>query len=198
MIIADFLNLKEIPSFNEFEIDELINYYKTYLCSYDFVYECNDTDNPTDKININLTFLPENFVHLVSLDKVVNKKYPLKTIIKNLETNIWTKKDLKNFNPKTFRIAKKRMKLLTMVYQILKNPEVISFNPDLVVPDTQILSKFLITDIYSNQYIHLGIDGPNDTDNKYFPRTLLGENTDKFINNQKFYKVLKADIIKKS
>lgn len=178
----DIAKLDSVPSFDKLDLYELALYFDCHLCSKNFIFIC--TDKHSNEIAIDLRFKTSNFAHLGGLDgKVIPSRYDSSTIYNMIIDKSWDKEKIKNFNKFTFKDAKKRLRYISLVHDILSNPDIIAFNSNLVSPKTNIKSKYLITKIYNNKYVHLGIDTTNESDH-YFPRTLLIETTDKFIKDQ--------------
>lgn len=205
MYTSDELNrLEKVPKFDEFSLSTLVEYYLSSLCSNKFMYFCSD--DLGNKYQLTVSFNKRNFAHLSGIDKCVSKRYGALEIFNNIKDGTWEKNQIKKMdksNKKSnYKDAKKRMRYMTMIYSMMKNPLVIRFNPNLVVPSTNVKSKYLITEFIENTYVHLGIDIPKEAQSQYeeglFPRTLLIEGKEKFLEGQAEYKVNKVLIINKS
>ncbi|GAA0182470.1 hypothetical protein SH2C18_48440 [Clostridium sediminicola] len=200
----DLTKLEKVPKFDEFSLSILAEYYISSLCSNKFVYFCSDDFG--NKYQLAVSFNIGNFAHLSGIDKCVSNRYGALEIFNNIKSGTWEKNQIKKMDKSkkksNFKDAKKRMRYMTMVYSIMQNPSVIRFNPNLVVPSTNVKSKYLITEFIENTYVHLGVDIPREIKADYeeilFPRTLLIEGKEKFLEGQAEYKVNKVLIINKS
>lgn len=197
---------KKAPTFDQFCLSDLAEYYETYLCSRKFTYLCRDDIG--EPCVLTISFHKGNFAHLTGIDKCVPKRYGALDIFEMIEKGKWDKKEIKKMDSSKknmhFKNAKKRMRYLASVYDILKDPKVIRFNPDLVVPSTYVKSKYMITETIDKTYVHLGVDVPrehyeiSDDMELLFPRTLLIEEKEKFMEGQKRYEVQKVIIKEKT
>lgn len=197
-----FVGQKRAPTFDQFCLSDLAAYYETYLCSRNFTYLCRDEIG--DSCVLTISFHKGNFAHLTGIDKCVPRKYGALDIFENIEIGKWDKKEIKKMDASKknmhFKNAKKRMSYLATIYDILQDPKVIRFNPDLVVPSTYVKSKYMITETINSTYVHLGVDVPrehyeiSEDMELLFPRTLLIEEKEKFMQGQKRYEVEKVII----
>lgn len=206
-----------IPNFDQIELDSLLKYFEEKICSKKFRYECYDTKND-QIVFIELSSTIENFAHLSGIDKCVDRRtYPnAKSILKGIRNGSITKKYLKdvsltqnhfkngsstkNNTFPTYKNAKKRMRYLSVMDSILSSPSVFRFYPERVLKPTDIKSKYLCIEIFSDQYVHFGIDEftPPRVNGEFevvFPRTLLIEGNDTFFENQDEYRVISANVI---
>ena len=204
----DLFKLIKAPTFDQIDIKELLLYFEHYVCSKKFRYKCIDQHG--NNVHIELISTLENFAHLAGIDKCVDKKtYPTSnSIIKGIRDENITKKYLKNVsitkskspNAPCFKDAKKRMRYLSIMNQVLTSPSVFRFFPSKTLRPTNIKSKYLCIEISDGQYIHFGLDefNPPRKQNEIefvFPRTLLIENDDTFFGSQEEYRVIQSEII---
>lgn len=201
--LNDLVGLKKAPNLDQFRLMDLAEYYRSNLCSRNFTYYC--LDEKGDDCKLVISFHPGNFAHLTGIDKCIPSRYGALDIFENISAGKWDKNEIKKMDKSKkkvhFKNAKKRIRYLATIYDILLDPKVIRFNPNLVIPTTFVKSKYMITDIVDNTYVHLGIDVPRElkkTDEEIlFPRTLLIESKEKFLVGQMEYKVTKVLIAEK-
>jgi len=194
----DLIVLEDVPGFNDIDLQELVEYFEKYICANEFTYEClNEVGKPT---TIVIKAIPGNFAHLSGVDKCAAPHYGALNITNHLRDGSWSKSHISGLdqsNNKTttnYKDAKVRMRYLATVYKLLQNPSVIQFNPNNVVKGTWIKSKYLMSGVIGNRWVHLGVDVPEEfvegtIPEVTFPRTLLIEKTEKFIDNQYEYAV---------
>lgn len=204
----DLFQLTQAPTFDQIDIKELLLYFENYVCSKKFRYKC--LDHQKNIIHIELVSTLENFAHLAGIDKCVDQNtYPSSnSIIQGIRDGFITKEYLKNVSQTKgklksapdFKNAKKRMRYLAIMNQILSSPAVFRFFPSKMLRPTDIKSKYLCIEISNDQFIHFGLDEftpprKNGVIELVFPRTLLIENSDTFFGNQEEYRVVQSEIV---
>lgn len=195
---SDFEDLKDAPNFDELELPIWASALHRLLVMNTFKYNC--IDEKGEDVVLVLSFSKPQIPHLCGFQNFIPARYSGNEIMEKIENGEWGKTDLKAFDHSkshgNWKDAKKKMRYLSTVYSLLSTASVIHFIASDMVEPTNIQSSFLLTEIVGSSYVHLGIDGP-ESDEKYFPRTLLIENSDKFIKNQTFYMVKEIGIYDK-
>lgn len=188
---TDLRNLTMIPRINDISLELLKDYYKSYLNP--FIYNYTIAGNS----NVQVRFEEENFCHLLGIESIVKTSINRRDLHNyrgingwnNISNGVLTFDCLKKLNKNNFKDKKEKFVFFYLIPNLIETPKAIDFDNSIVIPATNIKSKFIFYDKYNSAYIHLGIE-KSDKGDYYIPRTFLIEKItdksdgEKYIKNQ--------------
>ena len=170
---------------NSIDIANLAEYYQNYLMPFNYSYE-------TSEGRITLRFDPNNFCHLISLEKII-KGYNLRKS-ENYKGNIgWENalngnisiNELKNNNKAGFKSNKFKYTFFNSIPSLVEQPTAIIFDRSKLSKDTNTDCEILFyNNEISSRHLHLGIN-KNENTGFYVPTTFLINTDNSFTDNQK-------------
>lgn len=183
----ELAQLNQKPNVNNIDLDILAEFYQYYLIPFNYRFT---TSNPNYK-DISLFFNPENFCHLISLEKIVRGYSPRTSSTykgmpgwQNVINRNITVRNLQQNNRRGFNSNKFKYVYFNFIPSLLSSPKAVLFDNSTLSTnvDCEIL---LYHDSITNKNLHLGIDY-NEEKNIYVPSTFLitSVNDKGLINNQ--------------
>jgi len=190
----ELLNLTRLPKISEISLKLLQEFYDIHICPNIYVFQLEN------KNIIKLEFLDVNLCHLMGFQHIV--PYKLKKFYSGengymgvLNGNITIKK-LRSIDERKFSRNKDKILCFSFLYQLLRHCEIIRFNN--ITGNSKVTCEFILYDTHYERRIHLGIE-KDEKREIYYPRTFIVErdNSDRFIINQEYMKIIKTKIISK-
>ena len=194
------------PKINDISLKLLKDYYEAYLSPYIFTYQTTDLSK---NISFSVMLSPENFCHLLGIEKIhrfhVNKKYLYQYYgisgWNNIDTGIITFDSMKTLNPKGFNDNKYKYIYFYSLPRLLENPLAIKFDPIIYKSNginrrTNLSFDIVFYDVYDHAFVHLGLI-KNETTGYYVPQSLFVEKekkVDPYTDNQQTIIVSKTNI----
>lgn len=190
----ELLNLTTLPKISEISFKLLQEFYDIYICPNKYVFQLES------KEIIELEFLDVNFCHLMGFQHIV--PYKLKKFYggENGYMGVFngdiTIHKLRSMDERKFARNKDKILCFSFLYKLLRHCEIIKFNN--VVGQSKVTCEFILYDTQYERRIHLGIE-KDEKREIYYPRTFIVErdNSDRFIINQVYMKIVKKKIISK-
>lgn len=188
----DLCSIKKTPTHKNLTLKTLQEFYYKYLCNCCFVYK---VDDPTVD-EIQLRFTEGNFCHLLGIHGIMantrdSHLYKGKSGYRLVEDGTVTLDYLKKHGKANYGEYKKRIFTFPFAYQIIHNPTVIEYVPNI---GSRISANHLMYDYFDSKYLHLAIRRSNKN-NYYHPITYLQKNHKRhFIDGRKELNVISTDI----
>lgn len=186
LTVSELQSLTEMPIMSDISLKLLLEFYESSLCNNIFNYQLEDSNG--NEFPVKLSFYNPEFCHLLGLHYIEGNG---STIVKgqrgceSIKDESVTFKTLKIVNAESFAKIKDRIRYFPFIYQLLHNPSIVQFNPN-VVSGGSLLTCDLIFHQPNcmSKRIHLGIE--NKGTDIYFPKTYMVEknNGTKYIDNQ--------------
>lgn len=178
-------------------LQDLLNFYEEKLCDRRFCYEISNGEI------ISVSFYREQFCHLLGLQHIFNydKRYLGAAGYKKIKSNNVTVKLLKNYNRSQFDTVKERMMRFDEILELMLNGNLISFDMDKAKPKTHIQADFIIFRDDKAYILHLFLRKEREGSNIYAPISFVvklanDETAKQYLQNQKYQKIVKRDVIK--
>ncbi len=190
----ELLNLTRLPKISEISLKLLQEFYDIYICPNIYVFQLEN------KSVIQLEFLDVNLCHLMGLQHIVpyrsQKFYSGENGYMGIINGDITISKLRSIDAWKFSRDKDKILCFSYLYQLLRHCEIIRFNK--VTANSKISCEFILYDTKYERRIHLGIEKDENRE-MYYPRSFMveRENSDRFIFNQEYLKIIKTEIISK-
>lgn len=190
----ELLNLTRLPKISEISLKLLQEFYDIYICPNTYVFHLENENI------IKLEFLDVNLCHLMGLQHIVpyksQKFYSGENGYMGIFNGDITINKLKSIDQWKFSRDKDKILCFSYLYQLLRHCEIIRFNK--ITGHSKISCEFILYDTHYERRIHLGIE-KDEKRGMYYPRTFIveRENSDRFIVNQEYLKIIKTEIISK-
>lgn len=166
------------------------DFFEDVLCKRVFVYSTDD------KSKINLYFKPNNFMHIIGCQHLVN--LTANKFNDAIEDGSMSFEHLQKSNSNKFNDYTDRFLNFSNIYHVLTNCDVIYFNKEIYNPKSNMQYKYILFEDVFNKKLHLGVDTFNKG-RTYFCKSLLvtSVNNDKIIKNQMAIPINKIEVLNK-
>lgn len=166
--VQDLLELEHVPTEEQLTLQTIALFYKEHLCNQVVHYKVRHTVS-----TIKLHFRTFDLPHLLGIHRIVNgsanrgtKGFPA------LISGATTLDALKKVNSGGYYSTIDRILHFPFLYQLIRKPECIIFNPQALGRNSSIDAEFMIYNVFSGRYLNLGIKKEKSTD-LYVPVTFV-------------------------
>lgn len=164
--VQDLLEITDLPNEEQLSLQNLAIFYQEHFCKQKFHYEVRHKQR-----DIILHFKTVDLPHLLGIHKMkTGSAYRGKKGFPELLQGNLTMESLKQADLGNYQRNLYRMLHFPFLYQLLRSPDMIIFNPQLA--GSTINAEFMFYNQYSERYIHLGVK-QEDTTGLYVPVTFI-------------------------
>lgn len=164
--VQDLLDLEKMPAEDEITLQTIALFYEEHLCNRIFYYKIRDK-----RRDIKLHFRTFDLPHLLGVHKVkTGSAFRGRKGFPELKLGKLTLEMLKQANVGGYESVIQRILHFPFLHQLMHNPSFLIFNPQ--IAGSMIDAEFMLYNVFSGRYIHLGIKKEESTD-MYIPVTFL-------------------------
>lgn len=190
----DLLKENNVSDFSEISLELYKKFFIDVLCERIFLYSLKDGSN------LKLTFIPNNFLHILGGQHILGLNYKASKFNDQIDKGTMTFQELEKKNSKVFNDFTDRFLNFSNIYHVITNCTIVYFSKDTYEKNKKSkkessmdFSHILYKDL-NNKKIHLGIDTFNGK--SFFGKSLLVKsiNNDVITKDQTHIEIKKIEV----